>query len=147
MSSPAPRTSQRRRRNTGAERRLLECRALEQFGEVLIWEISPTCLTRTVSARVIGSWRLSAASRDRPDSQRRVRSPVDHSLRVYSWGALRGALRDLRWEAISRRSPDGFADKPDTTFGTINADVLAEKLPGYVRPNFCAIIRGSKHST
>jgi hypothetical protein len=29
----------------------------------------------------------------------------------------------------------------------MNADVLAEKLPGYVRPNFCAIIRGSKHST
>jgi hypothetical protein len=34
-----------------------------------------------------------------------------------------------------------------TTFGTMNADVLAEKLPGYTRPNFCAIIRGSKHST
>jgi hypothetical protein len=44
---------------------------------------------------------------------------------------------------VRRRLPD----KPDTTFGTMDADVLAEKLPGYVRPNFCAIIRGSKHST
>jgi len=37
--------------------------------------------------------------------------------------------------------------RPDTTFGTVNADVLAEKLPGYERPNFCSIIRSSKHDT
>jgi hypothetical protein len=29
----------------------------------------------------------------------------------------------------------------------VEYDVLAEKLPGYVPPNFCAIIRGSKPST
>jgi hypothetical protein len=29
----------------------------------------------------------------------------------------------------------------------VEYDVLAEKLPGYVRPRFWAIIRGSKHST
>jgi hypothetical protein len=40
---------------------------------------------------------------------------------------------------------DGFADKPGATFGTMAADLLAEKLPGYVRPSFDAIIRGSKH--
>jgi hypothetical protein len=50
-------------------------------------------------------------------------------------------------ESIIQAFADGFADKPDTTCGTMNADVLAEKLPGYVRPKFCAIIRGSKHST
>jgi hypothetical protein len=49
-------------------------------------------------------------------------------------------------ESIIQAFADGFAHKPDTTFGTVNADVLAEKLPGYERPNFCAIIRGSKHS-
>ena len=49
-------------------------------------------------------------------------------------------------ESIIQAFADGFADKPDTTFGTMNADVLAEKLPGYERPNFCAIIRASKHS-
>ena len=50
-------------------------------------------------------------------------------------------------ESIIRAFADGFADKPDTTFGTVNADVLTDKLPGYVRPNFCALIRGSRHST
>jgi hypothetical protein len=38
---------------------------------------------------------------------------------------------------------DGFAHKPQTTFGTMNADVLEKLLPGYVRPNFCAMIEGS----
>jgi hypothetical protein len=41
---------------------------------------------------------------------------------------------------------NGMAHRPETAFGTVNADVLAEKLPGYERPNFCAIIRASKHS-
>jgi hypothetical protein len=50
-------------------------------------------------------------------------------------------------ESIIQAFADGFGHKPETTFGTMNADVLEEKLPGYVRPNFCAIIRGSKHST
>ena len=50
-------------------------------------------------------------------------------------------------ESIIRAFADGFADKPDTTFGTVNADVLTDKVPGYVRPNFCVLIRGSAHST
>jgi len=50
-------------------------------------------------------------------------------------------------ESIIQAFADGFAHKPATTFGTVNADVLAEKLPGYERPNFCAIIRASEHST
>ena len=50
-------------------------------------------------------------------------------------------------ESIIQAFADGFAYRPDTTFGTMNADVLEEKLTGYERPNFCAIIRGSKHST
>jgi hypothetical protein len=39
-----------------------------------------------------------------------------------------------------------FAEKAGTTFGRMNADVLAEKLPGYIRPNVYAMIRGSNHS-
>jgi hypothetical protein len=50
-------------------------------------------------------------------------------------------------ESIIQAFAEGFGDRPDTTFGTMNADVLAEKLPGYERPNFCTIIRGSRHST
>ena len=32
---------------------------------------------------------------------------------------------------------EGFKHKPETTYGTINADVLETLLPGYKRPNFC----------
>ncbi len=37
----------------------------------------------------------------------------------------------------------GTAHKPATTFGNVKADVLAEKLPGYERVNFCDLIRRS----
>jgi HD superfamily phosphodiesterase len=49
-------------------------------------------------------------------------------------------------ESIIQAFADGMAQKPETTFGTMNDDVLAEKLPGFVRSNFCEIIRGSQHS-
>jgi hypothetical protein len=49
-------------------------------------------------------------------------------------------------ESIIQAFADGMVDKPETTFGTMNDDVLAEKLPGFVRANFCEIIRNSKHS-
>ncbi|MBM7566294.1 HD domain-containing protein [Paenibacillus sacheonensis] len=32
---------------------------------------------------------------------------------------------------------EGFKHKPETTYGTINADVCELLLPGYQRPNFC----------
>lgn len=32
---------------------------------------------------------------------------------------------------------EGFKHKPETTYGTINADVCEMLLPGYRRPNFC----------
>jgi len=35
---------------------------------------------------------------------------------------------------------DGFAHKPETTFGTMNSDVLERTSPGYRRPNFCDLI-------
>jgi HD superfamily phosphodiesterase len=50
-------------------------------------------------------------------------------------------------EAIIQAFADGMGHRPDTVFGTVNADVLVEKLPGYERPNFCSIIRSSKHDT
>jgi HD superfamily phosphodiesterase len=49
-------------------------------------------------------------------------------------------------ESIIQAFADGMAHRPETVFGTMNADVLAEKLPGYVPPNFCTIIRTSKHT-
>ena len=41
---------------------------------------------------------------------------------------------------IVRAFADGFAYKPATAFGTMNADVLERTLPGYRRPNFCDLI-------
>jgi hypothetical protein len=49
-------------------------------------------------------------------------------------------------ESIIQAFADGIADKPETALGNVKADVLAEKLPGYERPNFCALIRASKHT-
>jgi HD domain len=37
----------------------------------------------------------------------------------------------------------GMAHKPETTFGTMNADVLERTLPGYRRSNFCELILAS----
>jgi HD superfamily phosphodiesterase len=48
-------------------------------------------------------------------------------------------------ERIIQAFHDGFAFKPETTFGTVNADVLADKDPGFQRRDFCSVIRGSKH--
>jgi len=47
-------------------------------------------------------------------------------------------------ESIIQAFADGMAHRPETAFGTMNTDVLAEKLPGYERDNFCAIIRASR---
>ncbi len=46
-------------------------------------------------------------------------------------------------EDILQAFYDGLRHKPDTTFGNIKADVLADKDPHFKRINFCSIIRGS----
>jgi hypothetical protein len=38
---------------------------------------------------------------------------------------------------------DGFQQRPDTTFGTMNADVLEHFMPGFDRTNFVEIIKNS----
>jgi HD domain len=39
---------------------------------------------------------------------------------------------------------DGIHRKPDTTFGNVKADVIADKDARFVRGNFCSVIRSSK---
>jgi HD domain len=39
---------------------------------------------------------------------------------------------------------EGIKHKPDTTFGNVKADVLADKDPHFHRGNFCSVIRGSR---
>jgi len=47
-------------------------------------------------------------------------------------------------EGIIAAFSAGLRDKPETAFGTMYTDVLEETVPGYVRPNFCDLIRGSR---
>jgi HD superfamily phosphodiesterase len=46
-------------------------------------------------------------------------------------------------EDIIQAFYDGIKHKPDTTFGNVKADVLADKDPHFKRGNFCSVIRTS----
>jgi hypothetical protein len=46
-------------------------------------------------------------------------------------------------EDIIQAFYDGIEHRPDTTFGNVKADVLADKDPTFKRGNFCSVIRGS----
>ena len=46
-------------------------------------------------------------------------------------------------EDIIQAFYDGIKRKPETTFGNVKADVLADKDPHFHRGNFCSVIRGS----
>ena len=46
-------------------------------------------------------------------------------------------------EEIIQAFYDGIKHKPDTTFGNVKADVIADKEPHFHRGNFCHVIRGS----
>ena len=42
---------------------------------------------------------------------------------------------------------DGIKHKPETAFGTVNADILADRDPLFVRGDFCRVIRASRWRT
>lgn len=46
-------------------------------------------------------------------------------------------------EDILQAFYDGIKHKPDTTFGNVKADVLADKDPHFHRGNFCSVVRQS----
>ncbi|MEX5351387.1 HD domain-containing protein [Pseudomonas juntendi] len=46
-------------------------------------------------------------------------------------------------EAIIQTFYNGIRHKPQTTFGNVKADVIADKEPGFLAGNFCSIIRQS----
>lgn len=46
-------------------------------------------------------------------------------------------------EDIIQAFYDGIKHKPDTTFGNVKADVIADKNPHFVRGDFCSVIRCS----
>jgi len=47
-------------------------------------------------------------------------------------------------EDIIQAFYDGIKHKPETTFGNVKADVLADKDPRFQRMNFCSVIRNSQ---
>jgi hypothetical protein len=47
-------------------------------------------------------------------------------------------------EDIIQAFYDGIKRKPETTFGNVKADVLADKDPKFQRGNFCSVIRSSQ---
>jgi HD superfamily phosphodiesterase len=47
-------------------------------------------------------------------------------------------------EDIIQAFYDGIKHKPETTFGNVKADVLADKDAKFQRMNFCSVIRGSQ---
>ena len=49
-------------------------------------------------------------------------------------------------EDIIQAFYDGIKRKPETTFGNVKADVLADKDPAFRRGNFCGVIRASPWS-
>ncbi len=57
---------------------------------------------------------------------------------------VRAHPRNARFkEHIIQAFYDGIKHKPETTFGNVKADVLADKDPHFIRGNFCSVIRGS----
>ena len=47
-------------------------------------------------------------------------------------------------EDIIQAFYEGIKHKPETTFGNVKADVLADKDPHFHRGNFCRVICGSR---
>ncbi|QKJ85221.1 HD domain protein [Paramixta manurensis] len=47
-------------------------------------------------------------------------------------------------EDIIQAFYDGIKHKPQTTFGNVKADVIADKEPDFVAGNFCSLIRASR---
>jgi hypothetical protein len=47
-------------------------------------------------------------------------------------------------EDIIQAFYEGIKHKPETTFGNVKADVLADKDPHFHRRNFCSVIRESR---
>lgn len=58
---------------------------------------------------------------------------------------VRAHPRSARFkEDIIQAFYDGIRHKPDTTFGNVKGDVIADKDPSFQPGNFCSVIRNSK---
>lgn len=92
-----------------------------------------------------------------PEHMHPVVSLVTAGVEMDVLGIKYDRYSDAEREAIVRAHPrsehfkediiqafyDGIKHKPDTTFGNVKADVLADKDPHFHRGNFCNVIRCS----
>jgi HD superfamily phosphodiesterase len=82
-----------------------------------------------------------------------VTAGVEMDVLGVAYGEFTAAQREAVVEAYPRTAHfkediiqsfyDGIKHKPETTFGNVKADVLADKEGHFKRGNFCNVIRGS----
>jgi HD superfamily phosphodiesterase len=82
-----------------------------------------------------------------------VTAGVEMDVLGIGYGSLEDATREIIVERFPRTPHfkedilqafyDGIKHKPNTTFGNVKADVLADKDAAFRRTNFCSIIRDS----
>jgi hypothetical protein len=83
-----------------------------------------------------------------------VTAGVEMDVLGLAYNEYSSASRDLIVQAHPRGSSfkeeiiqafyDGNKHRPDTTFGNVNADVIADKEKAFRPVNFCSVIRGSQ---
>jgi hypothetical protein len=92
-----------------------------------------------------------------PQHMHPVVALVTAGVEMYVMGLSYSEYSDAEREAVVHAHPrtprfkediiqafyDGNKHKPETTFGNVNADVLADKNPHFARGNFCSVIRNS----
>jgi hypothetical protein len=62
--------------------------------------------------------------------------------------AVLGAHPRTRFkEGIVEAFSAGMRDKPETTFGAMNTEILEATVPGYARPNVCDFVRHSRFAS
>jgi HD domain-containing protein len=70
----------------------------------------------------------------------------DHITRAHQDAVIAAHPRTGFKAGIVEAFYDGMKDKPETTFGTMNTDVIERGNPGWRRPNFCDVIANSVFS-
>ena len=126
---------------------------LERDGRTHVVEVDPKGLGRRILWRVDDEPVVERSTWD--DTVRLV--PAAAGVEMDVLGLTYHDYPDEQREAVVRahpRSPhfkediiqsfyDGIKHKPQTTFGNVKADVIADKEPHFHRGNFCDVIRCS----
>jgi hypothetical protein len=123
-----------------AARVFLERHSLPEEQVMTVWESIALHTTRQVPNYKQSEVRLVALG-------------VQYDLYGGSFDALTAEQRDAVVAAHPRTKfksgmiaalAAGIRDKPETATGTMMTDILEATVPGYVRPNLCELIQGSR---